>query len=315
MALMQISKSIPPAFLKTIAANTQLYKDCPIEIKRQIWQLDETLFRYVHHTTKPLLHYINTSDTQGPSVSTAEPVHGHAWQWPCKPTKRTLDASFSSPTKTVLTHAHNSELAINQPLNRRESNPILQELVRLVGKSLPLYNLMLHFFRTLFANTNNTHFCSLRADLLMALHDSGVSEVRWSRSHMTIMPWLWVTSLQIYESDPCHNFAWCLDACIKDNNVEIRRIREMQAYFDLIPSGNSTTPHHTTTHYTTHYTSSQCSTHSPHTVISHGTLPIASSLIFLLCFLGYISLWWCRGRHIGRYCDDSAWRLFCEYTS
>lgn len=60
---------------------------------------------------------------------------------------------------------------------RRESNPILQELVHLVGKSVSLYNMMLHFFRTLFVSTNNTAFCTLRADLLMALHDAGVSEV------------------------------------------------------------------------------------------------------------------------------------------
>lgn len=35
--------------------------------------------------------------------------------------------------------------------------------------------------------------------------------------------------------DPCHKFAWCLDACIRDNKVELRQIRELQNYFDSIP--------------------------------------------------------------------------------
>ncbi len=142
-----------------------------MEIKRQIWLVDEVLFR---DKVFPLLNqYI--SDTY--EISSAE-----------------------------------TPLA---PVRRREANAVLQELVQLVGKSVALYNMLLHFFRTLFVSTRNTGFCALRAELLMALHDAGVSE--------------------IYNLDPCHKLAWCLDACVRDNVVELRRIKEMQNYFESVP--------------------------------------------------------------------------------
>jgi len=43
--------------------------------------------------------------------------------------------------------------------------------------SHPSTNQMLHFFRTLFVTNRDLHFCALRSELLMALHDQGVSEV------------------------------------------------------------------------------------------------------------------------------------------
>jgi negative elongation factor B len=48
----------------------------------------------------------------------------------------------------------------------------------------------------------------------MALHDADVHEV--------------------VDVDPCHKFAWCLDACIRDNTMEPRRVREITSYFDLV---------------------------------------------------------------------------------
>jgi hypothetical protein len=141
-----------------------------VEIKRQIWLIDEGLFR---DKVFPLLNQ-HIGET-----------HEFASENPLPPTKR------------------------------RESDVVLQELVLLVGKSVALYNMLMHFFRTLLVSTHNTGFCALRADLLMALHDVGVSE--------------------IYHLDPCHKFAWCLDACVRDGAVELRRIKEMQFYFSSVP--------------------------------------------------------------------------------
>ncbi len=28
--------------------------------------------------------------------------------------------------------------------------------------------------------------------------------------------------------DPCHKFTWCLDACIREKNVDVKRSRELQ---------------------------------------------------------------------------------------
>lgn len=34
--------------------------------------------------------------------------------------------------------------------------------------------------------------------------------------------------------DPCHKFTWCLDACIREKNVDIKRSRELQGFLDSI---------------------------------------------------------------------------------
>lgn len=45
----------------------------------------------------------------------------------------------------------------------------------MIGHSVKLYDMVLQFLRTLFLRTKNIHYCTLRAELLMALHDLEVS--------------------------------------------------------------------------------------------------------------------------------------------
>lgn len=47
----------------------------------------------------------------------------------------------------------------------------------MVGKNVKLYDMVLQFLRTLFLRTRNVHYCTLRAELLMSLHDLDVSEI------------------------------------------------------------------------------------------------------------------------------------------
>jgi len=51
----------------------------------------------------------------------------------------------------------------------------------------------------------------------MALHDSEVQDI-------TAM-------------DPCHKFAWCLDACIREQNVDPKRSRELQGFLEGVRRG------------------------------------------------------------------------------
>ena len=37
--------------------------------------------------------------------------------------------------------------------------------------------------------------------------------------------------------DPCHKFTWCLDACIREKNVDLKRSRELQGFLDAIRRG------------------------------------------------------------------------------
>ena len=43
-AILQQTKDIPHPFLRQLGANEELYKVCPIEVKRQIWEMDESIF-------------------------------------------------------------------------------------------------------------------------------------------------------------------------------------------------------------------------------------------------------------------------------
>lgn len=77
--------------------------------------------------------------------------------------------------------------------------------------------MVLQFLRTLFLRTRTVHYCTLRAELLMALHDLEVQD--------------------IISVDPCHKFTWCLDACIREKNVDIKRSRELQGFLDNVKRG------------------------------------------------------------------------------
>ncbi len=56
------------------------------------------------------------------------------------------------------------------PKSRRQNN-VLKQLVEMLGSSVPLYNTLCQFLRTLFLRTHISHYCSLRADLIMLLHE------------------------------------------------------------------------------------------------------------------------------------------------
>lgn len=47
----------------------------------------------------------------------------------------------------------------------------------MIGKNVKLYDMVLQFLRTLFLRTRNVHYCTLRAELLMSLHDLEISEI------------------------------------------------------------------------------------------------------------------------------------------
>jgi hypothetical protein len=56
------------------------------------------------------------------------------------------------------------------PKSRRQS-AVIQKLADMIGFNVKLYDMTLQFLRTLFLRTRNVHYCTLRSELLMALHD------------------------------------------------------------------------------------------------------------------------------------------------
>ncbi len=182
LQIMQKLPEIDEKYLLHVSENHQLYSACPLEVKRQIWQTNQGFFG---EAVSPLLDkYIAEKESVMFSTQDAEK----------KP------VSFISLLPKV----------------RRQSH-IVQELVHMVGTSLPLYTTLLQFLRTLFLRTHISHYCTLRADILMTLHDR---------------------ESKICDSDTCHKFVWCLDACIRVGHVDSKKSRELYSFLDGIEAGD-----------------------------------------------------------------------------
>lgn len=177
MKIMRKLPEIDKKYLLHISENHDLYSVCPLEVKRQIWQTNQGFFG---EAVSPLLdRYIAEKE----SVLFA-----------------THDAAERKPA---------SFLSLS-PKSRRQS-PIVQELVRMIGSSAVLYKTLLQFLQTLFLRTRVAHYCTLRADILMALHERESA---------------------VCSDDRCHKFAWCLDACVRAGRVDEKKARELYSFLD-----------------------------------------------------------------------------------
>ena len=176
LQIMQKLPSIDDKYLRPLSENLDLYNSCPLGVKQQIWQTNQGLFG---EAVSPLLdQYISDKESLLFGVQ---------------------DKSKNSP----------SFLSI-QPKVRRQ-NSVIQELVSMLGTSATLYTTLLQFLRTLFLRTQISHYCTLRADLLMTLHEK---------------------ESKLCELDRCRKFAWCLDACVRAGGVDSKKTRELYSFIE-----------------------------------------------------------------------------------
>uniref|UniRef100_U5EZ47 Putative negative elongation factor b n=1 Tax=Corethrella appendiculata TaxID=1370023 RepID=U5EZ47_9DIPT len=179
MCILRNTPHIDDKYLRILVRDRELYLDTDTEVKRQIWRDNQSLFG---DEVSPLLsQYIREKE---------HILFDHL----------NLNNLFFTPTPKV-----------------RRQGEVVQKLAHMIGSSVKLYDMVLQFLRTLFLRTRNVHYCTLRAELLMALHDLEVQD--------------------IISVDPCHKFTWCLDACIREKNVDIKRSRELQGFLDNIKRG------------------------------------------------------------------------------
>ncbi|XP_055308171.1 negative elongation factor B [Sitodiplosis mosellana] len=179
MGILRNTAQIDDKYLRILVRDKELYMDTDTEVKRQIWRDNQSLFG---DEVSPLLsQYIREKE---------HILFDHT----------NLTNLFFLPSPKV-----------------RRQGEVVQKLANMIGTSVKLYDMVLQFLRTLFLRTRNVHYCTLRAELLMALHDLEVQE--------------------IISVDPCHKFTWCLDACIREKNVDIKRSRELQGFLDNIKRG------------------------------------------------------------------------------
>lgn len=190
MCILKNMEHVDEKYLKQLVSDKALYKECDVQVKRQIWQEHQSLFG---DEVLPLLaQYIREKEESlwslAPPAAAAGNPAGEA------------SSSFFGPS----------------PKQRRQG-AVLQRLLVMVGRNVVLYDMVLQFVRTLFLRTRNVHYCTLRVELLMALHDLEIQDI---------------TAV-----DPCHKFTWCLDACIREKNVDTKRSRELQGFLDSIKRG------------------------------------------------------------------------------
>lgn len=188
MCILKNMDHVEEKYLKQLVSDKTLYKECDVQVKRQIWQEHQSLFG---DEVLPLLsQYIREKEET-------------LW-------------NLTPPAVAGATAAEASSFFGSSPKQRRQG-AILQRLLVMVGRNVVLYDMVLQFVRTLFLRTRNVHYCTLRVELLMALHDSEIQDI---------------TAV-----DPCHKFTWCLDACIREKNVDTKRSRELQGFLDSIKRG------------------------------------------------------------------------------
>ncbi|XP_042335584.1 negative elongation factor B [Sceloporus undulatus] len=180
MCVMKHLPKVPEKKLKLVMADKDLYKACAVEVKRQIWQDNQALFG---DEVSPLLKQYILEKENALFSCDLSVLH-----------------NFFSPS----------------PKMRRQGE-VVQKLTQMIGKNVKLYDMVLQFLRTLFLRTRNVHYCTLRAELLMSLHDLDISEI------CTV--------------DPCHKFTWCLDACIRERFIDNKRARELQGFLDGVKKG------------------------------------------------------------------------------
>ncbi|KAB0797061.1 hypothetical protein PPYR_11122 [Photinus pyralis] len=179
MCILRNTAQIDDQYLKVLVRDRDLYNDTDTEVKRQIWKDNQSLFG---DEVSPLLsQYISEKENI---------LFDH----------QNITIQFFGPSPKV-----------------RRQGEVVQKLAHMIGSSVKLYDMVLQFLRTLFLRTRNVHYCTLRAELLMALHDLEVQD--------------------IISVDPCHKFTWCLDACIREKNVDIKRSRELQGFLDNVRRG------------------------------------------------------------------------------
>ncbi|KAM9082594.1 negative elongation factor B isoform 2-T2 [Megaptera novaeangliae] len=214
MCVMKHLPKVPEKKLKLVMADKELYRACAVEVKRQIWQDNQALFG---DEVSPLLkQYIVEKES---ALFSTELSVLHNFFSPSPKTRRQGETR-NVATQHQLTSCERGGLA---PQGRGVceaglvSRQVVQRLTRMVGRNVKLYDMVLQFLRTLFLRTRNVHYCTLRAELLMSLHDLDVGDV--------------------CSVDPCHKFTWCLDACIRERFVDSKRARELQGFLDGVKKG------------------------------------------------------------------------------
>ena len=187
---------VPSSYLKQVSREMSIFRQLPTEVQRQCWALDAQLLR--RHASPSIVAYGEELETTRANMDqdvTLTPLNmDDDWSpfeggGAAKKTKKTQSGGPSSRIET------------------RKASASVNRLKKIVGKNRKLYVEVIRLCRAQFENTGDDSVCSLRSQLLMALHDEGETD--------------------LCAADKCHRLAWLMDACIRDRYLDGRRLHEM----------------------------------------------------------------------------------------
>ncbi|KAK3818641.1 MAG: cofactor of BRCA1-domain-containing protein [Benniella sp.] len=176
------------------------------------------LGRFPDKMTKEIVDKIGTNDT----LFQMAPKEVKRRVWLSNPNKFRVDVipivkAYRSDPEIVRMA---KEMSVDQPTKvivQRRSHPSIKQLLDIVGGNAKLYSYVGTYLRSLFVQTNDAIYCTLRFDLLMAMHEADLD-----------------SKTPLKKIDPCHELVWNLDACNRTMSMDERRIENIRKFFDKV---------------------------------------------------------------------------------
>eukprot|EP00195_Chlamydomonas_chlamydogama_P014869 CAMPEP_0202909070 /NCGR_PEP_ID=MMETSP1392-20130828/48159_1 /ASSEMBLY_ACC=CAM_ASM_000868 /TAXON_ID=225041 /ORGANISM="Chlamydomonas chlamydogama, Strain SAG 11-48b" /LENGTH=701 /DNA_ID=CAMNT_0049598681 /DNA_START=412 /DNA_END=2517 /DNA_ORIENTATION=- len=217
MAVMDKLEKVPPVFLKQLTVDQQIFKDLPAKVQRQVWEFDKNLLQ--HHALAPVGQYKYEVATVMRALAMDEFLPAVVWS-----TGQEGGAKPSAGQSTAPGRGQGQRAAQAKPrptgITRkilRKGSRVLQILKEMVGSSQKIYNQIVELcvvkYRDgdgIYAGFKELSYCTLRVQLLMALHDDNNA---------------------VSAKDRCHELAWTLDAGIMNGQLTDKHLAKLEKYF------------------------------------------------------------------------------------
>lgn len=244
--VMENMDGVPGQFLKQLAEDKEVFINLPNRVQQQVWEYDKTLLQadaiplvaaYKYETATILASLDMVSPATGVQEAleaagreeaerrqeekqrAAGPVTGEA----ARAIKVARTNAIYQKKAAAEAAAVGGAAAQRKPPRAqrrmiRRGSKAVQTLKNMVGTSAKIYGnvteLCVVKYRDsecLYTGLKETSYCTLRSQLLMALHDDDTGMVQ--------------------RRDKCHSLAWTLDACINHGFVSTMHLGRLKDYF------------------------------------------------------------------------------------
>ncbi|KAF7633264.1 hypothetical protein Mgra_00007365 [Meloidogyne graminicola] len=197
-------------YLKLIICDKELYDQCAVSVRQQIWVKNETLFL---ESIEPIIDSYISEESRQHLIFVEKKSSGDILNELNNEQGGQQQQQLRSPVINFTSCFFAGEGATKQRRQRKQ----VQELISMIGLREQLYTRLVETLRERFISTENFYYCSLRFDLLMALRDVNMEFCG--------------------KVDVCHDFAWCLDACSKHLRTKLLDAQQLNKLKTLLESG------------------------------------------------------------------------------